>query len=75
MTTLSPCPFCGGEPIDKHVDGWSWIQCKDCGAKGPTERLGHGGEHDVAWNKRTSLSGFLAYSKKIEWTGKNNDNK
>ncbi len=54
MTKLSPCPFCGGEPIDKHIDGWSWISCKDCGGRGPTEQVGHGGEHDKAWNRRTS---------------------
>ena len=54
MTQLSPCPFCGGEGIDKHRLGWSWIECKDCGAKGPAERMGHGGEHDKHWNRRVS---------------------
>ena len=59
MADLKPCPFCGGEPRDKHESGWSWIECGDCGAQGPVERLGHGGNHDGAWNKRTMTDELL----------------
>ncbi len=55
MTDLKPCPFCGGEPKSKLSNGWMWIECRDCGAKGPAERFGHGGDHDGAWNKRTTF--------------------
>ena len=50
--TLKNCPFCGGTPKEKLSHGWMWIECRDCGAKGPAERFGHGGNHDGAWNKR-----------------------
>jgi hypothetical protein len=52
MAELKPCPFCGGAPKEKLSNGWMWIECRDCGAKGPAERFGHGGNHDGAWNKR-----------------------
>lgn len=49
---LRPCPFCGGQAIDKLSNGWGWIECRACGAKGPAERIGHGGDPDRAWNAR-----------------------
>ncbi len=77
MTKLSPCPLCGGEPIDKHHEGWSWIECEKCKLQGPAERLGHGGNHDKAWEgmcfKLTPTSMYMKDKKKRE--GKNNDNK
>ena len=52
---LFPCPFCGGDPKEKHSNGWDWIECSKCGAKGPAERMGHGGNADDAWNKRVPI--------------------
>ena len=49
---LRPCPFCSGSPKDMHSNGWGWIECAACGAKGPAERIGHGGAHDDVWNAR-----------------------
>lgn len=52
MTGFAPCPFCAGGAVDKHSNGWGWIECQGCGAKGPAERIGHGGSHSTAWNCR-----------------------
>ena len=52
MITQSPCPFCFSDKLmDKYIDGWSWIECKSCGFQGPPERLGHGGDHNRAWEQ------------------------
>ena len=54
---LKSCPFCGGAPKERDsTGGWSWIECKKCGAKGPAENIGHGGEHDEAWNRREAAT-------------------
>lgn len=55
---LLPCPFCGGAGIEKWADGGAainWIQCGDCGAKGPhSGRIGHDGSGSRNWNRRAA---------------------
>ena len=56
---LKPCPFCGGEGIEKWADGGAainWIQCGGCGAKGPhSGRIGHDGSGLRNWNRRSDM--------------------
>lgn len=55
---LKACPFCGGEGQIKWADGGSamnWVQCQNCGAKGPWARLGHDGSGVRNWNIRADL--------------------
>jgi Lar family restriction alleviation protein len=40
MTTISPCPFCGGEAsvaegqkVGTRDSGWRWVRCRECGAQ------------------------------------------
>lgn len=57
MTELLPCPFCGGEGIEKWADGGraiNWIECSDCGAKGPWAKIGHDGSGARNWNTRAA---------------------
>lgn len=54
LTTLLPCPHCGGEPQELQHDCQFWIQCKKCyGVDGQT--CVHTSEADAvaAWNKRS----------------------
>jgi Lar family restriction alleviation protein len=62
VLTLKSCPFCGStyvyvsELINKSF-GMAWMQCSECGARGPTlkytdvENLDYDGVVD-AWNRR-----------------------
>lgn len=43
MIDLLPCPFCGGEPIQRG----DFIECARCSAQGPTDR-----ETKTGWNTR-----------------------
>lgn len=54
MTKLKPCPFCGhiaksSDAVQSDIGQW-WVECKDCGARGPVIPW----ELDaiMAWNKR-----------------------
>jgi len=52
---LFPCPFCGGVAAEKLADGGAainWIECQDCGAKGPWAKVGHDGRGSRNWNTR-----------------------
>jgi hypothetical protein len=59
MSDLKPCPFCGGgaeQKFAKNGTAWAWIECQQCGAKGPAEYFPHGGNDTGAWNKRTQTA-------------------
>lgn len=49
---LKPCPFCGGEAIERRAASYPvfWVKCEACEAEGPTKAL----EKDAveAWNRR-----------------------
>lgn len=52
-----PCPFCGSWHSDRQesaptrrADVHYWVECKDCGARGPRTRQRH--EMDKLWNAR-----------------------
>lgn len=53
LTTLLPCPHCGGEPQELQHDCQFWIQCKKCyGVDGQTCVHTSEAEAVAAWNKR-----------------------
>ena len=59
MAELLPCPFCSGAADLKWATNgkpWAWIECTECGAKGPAEYAPHGGDAAGAWNKRSAES-------------------
>ena len=33
---VEPCPFCGSENIDWEDEGFCFVMCLDCDARGPT---------------------------------------
>ena len=43
---LKPCPFCGGDPLDRGFRAW---ECGSCGAKGPCGTKDHA---TAGWNRR-----------------------
>ncbi len=49
---LKPCPFCGDEKSPRANLKQTHVFCTNCGAHGPI--LIHEGEHERAWNLRTS---------------------
>lgn len=56
--TLLPCPFCGhteiriGRESSGHGESCAFMECKKCGAKGPSDY--HGPILDL-WNSRTPM--------------------
>jgi hypothetical protein len=52
---LLPCPWCGSENVEHETfdNDECGVQCKDCGASGPTTEWHENGllESIVAWNK------------------------
>jgi Lar family restriction alleviation protein len=65
---LSACPFCGSEQVSqgwsRHLPDMTFIECEQCGARGPTTRerdaigqdTGSTLEASALWNKRIALS-------------------
>jgi Lar family restriction alleviation protein len=54
---LKPCPFCGGNAIEKWATDGSaivWAECITCGSKGGWARVGHGGSAADIWNRRVA---------------------
>lgn len=50
---LLPCPFCGGEAVEKGLGGPWIVECVGCGAA--TDTAGNGMEAAVLWNRRTPM--------------------
>ena len=53
MEELKPCPFCGGEAVERCFDGYDAIQCDNCGQVIILPQHGCGKEHIAAFNRRT----------------------
>lgn len=53
---IRECPFCGGEGEYNNSDHgpYEWIECKECGAKGPSKNYNEYclGAGRVFWNAR-----------------------
>lgn len=50
---LSSCPFCGSLDISEYKGlHFAFVDCANCGARGPTIIIQSGQSAKVEWNKR-----------------------
>jgi len=53
MAELEPCPFCGGEEIERHPDEHVMMSCARCEASGPIVSFGRPMTPEENWNTRS----------------------
>ena len=56
MTDLKPCPACGSDDLweggesSSFAPEWNWVECCDCGMRGPEKYQNDPITHRQAWN-------------------------
>lgn len=55
QVSLLPCPFCGGQAIIDHHEGYGWwsVMCNDCHATTSEMQVFSASQAADKWNRRT----------------------